>query len=317
MFDRMVQRLGVTNGQLTREQVVNMMRQQQGQGGQTAPGGMPASTGDAQGGAQGGGRGRWGSPEGIASMAESRFRQLDTNQDGFLNNDEMPEELQAERDKWDTDKNGLIDLTEYRAYFQARVQQFMVDRNAAGRQGWQGWQGGWQGPWGAPNALPEPAPAEPEERKPVVYRTGKLPKELPAWFQDADEDKDAQIGLYEWKAKGWPIQKFLEMDRNGDGFLTVTEVLRYEAEQKKTSNGTGNDDSRGSGNGSLASGFQPSGGGWPGNGGGRQGGGGGFRGRGGWQGGGGGGWPGGGGGQQRNGRGWGGGRGGGWGASGE
>jgi hypothetical protein len=74
------------------------------------------------------------------------------------------------------------------------------------------------------------APAEPEERRPVVYRTGKLPKELPAWFQQLDSDHDAQIGLYEWKAAGRPIAEFLRMDRNNDGFLTVEEVLRYQAQ---------------------------------------------------------------------------------------
>src|SRR5262249_32625775 len=60
-----------------------------------------------------------------------------------------------------------------------------------------------------------------------------LPKELPAWFTQYDKDGDGQIGLYEWKATGQPLETFLKMDRNGDGFLTIEEVLRYEADQKK------------------------------------------------------------------------------------
>ena len=134
----------------------------------------------------------------------------------------MPEDLRAERDKWDADHNGLIDLNEYKTYFQARMQQRMAERGAAGFGG-------------DPGLLPpaEAAPVEEEDRKPVVYHTGKLPKELPAWFEQLDTDKDAQIGLYEWKASGRSLKEFQEMDRNNDGFLTVEEVLAYEANKKK------------------------------------------------------------------------------------
>jgi hypothetical protein len=85
------------------------------------------------------------------------------------------------------------------------------------------------------------APDQPveEETKHVVYRAGKLPKELPPWFAQYDKDGDGQIGLYEWKATGQPLKDFLAMDLNGDGFLTVEEVLHYQAEQNKRSGGNG------------------------------------------------------------------------------
>jgi hypothetical protein len=41
------------------------------------------------------------------------------------------------------------------------------------------------------------------------------------------------VALYEWKASGRPISEFLRMDRNNDGFLTVEEVLWYEAQIAK------------------------------------------------------------------------------------
>src|SRR5262249_49079078 len=41
-----------------------------------------------------------------------------------------------------------------------------------------------------------------------------------------DTDNDGQIGLYEWKASGRPIETFLAMDRNKDGFLTIDEIMR-------------------------------------------------------------------------------------------
>jgi hypothetical protein len=56
-----------------------------------------------------------------------------------------------------------------------------------------------------------------------------LPKELPPWFKQLDTNHDAQIGLYEWKVSGRPLSEFQAMDRNNDGFLTVEEVLAYEA----------------------------------------------------------------------------------------
>src|SRR5205807_5273536 len=136
-----------------------------------------------------------------------------------LNSDEMTDELRSELDKWDTDKNGLIDLNEFEADVQARVQQIFSDRNA---------QRGGLG-------LAPGAPDDSEERKPpVAYRAGKLPKELPAWFTQLDTNQDAQISLFEWRASGRTLQEFAKIDRNDDGFLTVDEVLRYEAAQGRT-----------------------------------------------------------------------------------
>jgi len=225
-FDRIAQSVGATNGQITRDQYVTAMQQMMANwggggrrgGGQTptTPGtrGAPTSAGDTR------QRGRGANPDRANSMAEAMFRQFDQNQDGYLNSDEMPEALRTELDKWDTDKNGLIDLNEFKAYFQARIQQFVADRNAAGG-GW--WGGGWGG--GEPG---QSEPAEEERKVPIAYRVGNLPKELPAWFTQYDSNRDAQISLAEWRANGRSIEEFRKIDRNDDGFLTVDEVLRFE-----------------------------------------------------------------------------------------
>jgi hypothetical protein len=71
------------------------------------------------------------------------------------------------------------------------------------------------------------ASAEDDETKPTVYRAGKLPKDIPAWFEQLDTDKDGQIGLYEWVNGNRSIDEFRAMDRNEDGFLTIDEVMAY------------------------------------------------------------------------------------------
>ena len=133
------------------------------QPGLAAPGqGAPAP---AFGGAPGG----W-SPD---AMIESWFRRYDKNGDGLLNNDEMPEALQAERDRWDTNKDGFIDLNEFKAYAQARIQQMQPERGNAGGDG----PGGPGGPGAVP--LPEISAESPQDQKPVVYRADNLPWKSP------------------------------------------------------------------------------------------------------------------------------------------
>src|SRR5207253_1432151 len=176
------------------------------------------------------GRGNWSgggqapdwSGGGIDAIAESRFRRMDKNNDGVLDADEMDEALLAEKDKWDTNHDGVIDPQEYKVYFAARMKQIQADREN-------------MNPFG-----PAPRDDEDTEKKPTVYRSGKLPKELPAWFAQLDTDGDMQIGLYEWKNSGRPLRQFLELDRNGDGFLTIEEVLYAVATGKEQGGGNGN-----------------------------------------------------------------------------
>lgn len=233
MFDRIVERLGITNGQITREQFATYSQQRAAEraggvappppttpaGSTTAPPPAAGTPAPAPGGTSADSWNRW---------VEERFRRYDVNGDGLLNYDEMPDSLRAERDKWDANRDGFIDLNEYRAYYQARTQQRMAESGTAA-------------PFGQaipvdPSGLPITTPVEEEEKKPVVYRSGKLPKELPGWFKQMDEDNDGQIGLYEWKASGRSLEEFQRMDRNNDGFLTIEEVLRYTAQNKSNSN---------------------------------------------------------------------------------
>ena len=82
-------------------------------------------------------------------------------------------------------------------------------------------------PGGPPATLPG---EEPDPPRPEVYRFGKLPQGLPAYFTEGDSDKDGQIGLYEWVQKFGSeeasLAEFKALDLNRDGLLTAEEYLR-------------------------------------------------------------------------------------------
>jgi EF hand len=213
-LNRIAQTAGITNGKITRDQYVAGLQQMMGQFGRGGNSGVPqkpdaAAPAPADAGAGGGAGGA--DTAALDQEAEADFKRRDLNGDGFLNPDEMPGSLRREWQQWDTNKDGKIDLKEYKAYYAARQQQR-------------------QQQWGGQPVVP----VEEEEKKPPVYRAGKLPQGIPAWFEQYDTDKDGQIGLYEWKQTGKPIEEFLAMDKNQDGFLTIQEVMAYINKGKKT-----------------------------------------------------------------------------------
>jgi Ca2+-binding EF-hand superfamily protein len=225
-----LQSAGISNGQLNRDQFATYMEQRMAE--RQAVGGMRPQFGTNR----------------DDARAEMEFRQLDKNGDGQLDASEMTEALRAEVTKWDTNKDGLINLDEYKEFYKARMKLLRDEQNPDGTPG-----GSWiDGQPGQPGQ-----PEQTEDKRPTVYHVGNLPKELPPWFVQYDTDKDGQVGLYEWKAAGKPIEEFREMDLNGDGFLTVEEVLHHQKVLAKKQGG--------SGTGAVAQGFPgPGGPGFPG-----------------------------------------------------
>jgi len=207
MFDRATSMLNITDGKITRDQFVSGMEKLKEM---RARGIMPPGMG-------GGGGGMGGTPQTDAEkaqrteqFAEMGFRERDQNQDGVLVVEEMSDSLRAEREQWDANRDGFIDLAEYKQFVTAWVAKRDQERGVT------------------PTATPgQPTPNESEQR-PTVYRAGKLPKELPEWFAKLDTDVDGQVGLYEWRPSGKPFGEFESMDRNGDGLLTIEEVLRIQ-----------------------------------------------------------------------------------------
>jgi hypothetical protein len=164
----------------------------------------------------------------VEADARDEFARMDGDKNGSLSVEEIllagkrGRRLYDDRAKWDANKNGTIELAEYIEYSKARQAQ----RDNGGKD-----------TKNISPAIPDPIKPIEEDKRPTVYRTGKMPKELPAWFEEADKDKDGQVGLYEWKESGKPIDEFIAMDLNGDGFITVEEVLRYQRVTAKVTAG--------------------------------------------------------------------------------
>jgi Ca2+-binding EF-hand superfamily protein len=221
-----LQKKGITNGIMTKELFLAQREEAKlaWQGGGKGNKGMKMR-GMPQGGASGAAPG---SPpadpkEEDAKLEEEArrwFTALDKNKDGVLDREEA-RTIPALRDfdRYDLNRDGKISVDEW-------VEAYKDEQGRRGR-----------GSRAVVIQGSQAAQEKEEEKRPVVYRVGKLPKELPPWFAQYDTDKDGQVGLHEWKAAGRATIEFLSMDANGDGFLTVEEVLRFQ-KANKAKNGT-------------------------------------------------------------------------------
>jgi hypothetical protein len=54
----------------------------------------------------------------------------------------------------------------------------------------------------------------------------RLPANAPKWFREYDTDGDGQVSLAEWTARGHSVEDFQKADLNGDGFITLKELMR-------------------------------------------------------------------------------------------
>jgi hypothetical protein len=147
----------------------------------------------------------------LRQRAEPDFNLRDRNGDGFLNQDEMPDELKAELSKWDTNRDNLIDIDEYKYYFGAQRERRRQDRNQPS----------------TPSANVIIREEDDLDARPTVLRVGKLHdvKELPGWFFTLDTDKDGQVALWEWRRAGKDLDEFRAWDRNDDGYITPEEAI--------------------------------------------------------------------------------------------
>ena len=164
---------------------------------------------------------------GGAEWVEGRFRESDKNKDGFITIDEAGDRLKPGFAQADKNGDGKLDLAEYKGY--------MAERFAGGPNGPGGFgqvqpiqqQPDYNAQFGAGMGRPQAKREEEDTARVSVSRFGKLPKEVPAFFTEYDDDRDGMVGLYEWRRHGRKSADFVEMDLNADGYLTADEWLRY------------------------------------------------------------------------------------------
>lgn len=198
------------------------------------------------GGAPGGMSGRGGfdpasmSDDQIKQMMASRYEVDPAGRISFAAAQNGRGNLREQFTQYDMNRDGFIDASEYRGVLAARMNgggnnsfNFQPGMNGGMPPPGGGWGGG-QPPSGWGGGMP-PGPdrsdrgnrkRDEEEEKPVVYRFGNMPKEVPSWFEQLDGDKDGQIGLYEWRSARRNTQDFEDFDLNGDGYVTAEEWLR-------------------------------------------------------------------------------------------
>lgn len=146
-------------------------------------------------------------------QAVKTFEKFDEDGNGKLSSDEMSPEFRAKLGRWDANRDGVVGPEEYWAYYQDRLRSISEDV-ATGKID-----------LGLKRGGPVIPPAE--ERRPIMFRAGKLPKTLPVWFTKLDTDMDGQVSLYEWRKGGKSLKEFGDADRNADGLITAEETLRY------------------------------------------------------------------------------------------
>ncbi len=161
------------------------------------------------------------SPDQIDALAEAEFKKADSNSDGRLNQEEMPRPLRFSLVKFDTNADNLIDLQEFKLYFNARMQ----GNDNSGNGG------------GVASIIIQDADLD---AKPVVFRAGgKMPTGLPRWFMELDTDHDGQVAPYEWRRANKSMDEFANWDLNGDMFITPDEALHQQTALAKTSKSQG------------------------------------------------------------------------------
>jgi hypothetical protein len=136
------------------------------------------------------------------------FNGLDRNKSGALEESELTDSLRSMAPQFDVNRNGLLEYEEYREYFRARMSGYRDN------------------PTSLQAGPPEPRSASKSDApKADVAPKPESPVPLPKWYHELDEDRDGQVGLYEWRTQR-PLGEFTVIDRDGDGLLTPFEIKR-------------------------------------------------------------------------------------------
>lgn len=138
----------------------------------------------------------------MREFAENIVRQNDKNKNGVLDRDEWGG-LRGDPNEMDRNRDGRITADE------------LAERFAASRRDRGGSSSGRSG--------------ESDSKMPRRFRTAHefLPKGLPGWFVEKDDDLDGQVSMAEYSGQ-WSdglAAEFLKYDLNSDGLITPQECL--------------------------------------------------------------------------------------------
>ncbi len=156
--------------------------------------------------------------------AKSYFERMDEDRSKALDEHEYRRsDVRHALEKWDTNRNKLVEEPEWLAYMKNRHDEREQERRV--REEEHRLFEEFKALRKARELVIPIGPIFPE--KPVVIRADNLPEKLPTWFKELNTDGDAQISLVEWRAGEKESSEFRKQDRNADGLLTPNEVLWY------------------------------------------------------------------------------------------
>lgn len=150
------------------------------------------------------------------AQSSKLIQNMDTNKDGKVSREEMPEgatrrmfDNMVEKYKLDPKKTYTIQELEQVMGLGGTAASNSLSGNSSSRPG---------------SSRRGASRNGPTSRAPSDGRPFRALEELPEPYKSYDKDGDGQIGLYEWPRDR--IREFIALDVNDDGFLTINELKK-------------------------------------------------------------------------------------------
>lgn len=182
-------------------------------------------------------------PPKIRRYAERVLQRYDLNHNGVLEHDEWSK-MHGQPELADGDGDGKITLDEWTNYILGfgRGRRLSFSDADAGAESIARPDLATRGKTPPPDSVfVEPPPGSPSRATTFHVSKSRLPAGLPDWFLRRDLNGDGQVSLGEYAPTASPadVEQFSRYDRNGDGLITVQELLGGQAASGKKWSGSG------------------------------------------------------------------------------